>query len=101
MCVSEFRRENSDLLLAEAESSTQLWQTQPEAMAAALARLERGARDHRRPRWCGPVKQGPDSSGADGFLPWSPRAADAHGVWCRVCSGTLAPIQLRIASAHR
>ena len=40
------------LLLADVEGSTRLWETQPEEMTAAVARLDRiAARRHRRPWW--------------------------------------------------
>ena len=67
-------------------------------MAAALARL-----DHVVPEiiaahdGVGPVKQGPDSSGADGFLAVFPRAADALAFAVEFQRAPLAPIQLRIA----
>ena len=99
MCVSEFLPTRTvTLLLAEADGSTQLWQNQPEAMAGALARL-----DHAVPEiiaahdGVGPVKQGPDSSGADGFLAVFPRAADALAFAVELQLAPLAPIQLRIA----
>ena len=99
MCASEFLPTRTvTLLLVEAESSTQLWQTQPEATAAALARL-----DHAVPEiiaahnGVGPVKQCPHTSGADGFLAVFTRAADALAFAVELQRAPLAPIQLRIA----
>ena len=48
--VSELPTGTVTLLLADVEGSTRLWQTQPEEMTAAIARLDRiGVRGHLRP----------------------------------------------------
>ena len=86
------------LLLAEAESSTQLWQTQPEATAAALARLDDAVPEIIAAHdGVGPVQQGPYGSGTDGFLAVFPRAADALAFAVELQLAPLTPIQLRIA----
>ena len=62
------------LLLADVEGSTRLWQTQPEEMTAAVARLDRTVSDviaaHDGVR---PVEQGE----GDSFVVAFARAADA------------------------
>ena len=40
------------LLLADVEGSTRLWETQPEEMAAAVARLDRALAESSPLRWC-------------------------------------------------
>lgn len=86
------------LLLAEAETSTQLWQTQPEATAAALAQLDDVVPTIIAAHaGVGPVKQGPDAGGTDGFLAVFPRAADALAFAVELQRAPLAPLQLRIA----
>ena|SRR5689334_1604387 len=81
------------LLLADIEGSTRLWETQPERMAAALARLDRvlaqlvyltnGVR---------PVAQGE----GDSFVVAFSRAGDAVACALAIQQAGLAPIRLRI-----
>jgi class 3 adenylate cyclase len=81
------------LLLADVEGSTQLWQSQPEAMAAAIARLNTTVgkliSEHDGVR---PVEQGE----GDSFVAAFARASD--GVACAVDlqRTDLTPIKLRI-----
>jgi predicted ATPase/class 3 adenylate cyclase/DNA-binding CsgD family transcriptional regulator len=98
MSVSEFLPTRTvTLLLADVEGSTQLWQTQPQAMAAALARLDHAVSNMIAAHdGVGPVKQGLDGGGADGFLAMFSRAADALAFAVELQRAPLAPIQLRI-----
>jgi predicted ATPase/class 3 adenylate cyclase/DNA-binding CsgD family transcriptional regulator len=81
------------LLLADVEGSTRLWQTQPEEMTAAIARLDRavcyiiGAHDGVRP-----VEQGE----GDSFVVAFARASDAVACALELQRAPLAPIRLRI-----
>ncbi|MCV6974766.1 helix-turn-helix transcriptional regulator [Mycobacterium bourgelatii] len=81
------------LLFADIEGSNLLWETQPEAMAAALTRLDRlvfniiGAHGG-----IGPVKQGTD----EGFVAMFARATDALACAVELQRAPLAPIQLRV-----
>lgn len=81
------------LLFADIEGAALLWETQPEAMAAALTRLDRlvfnviGAH-----AGIGPVKQGAD----DGFVAMFARATDALACAVELQRAPLAPIQLRV-----
>jgi predicted ATPase/class 3 adenylate cyclase/DNA-binding CsgD family transcriptional regulator len=81
------------LLLADVEGSTRLWQTQPEEMTAAVARLDQAlsvviaAHDGVRP-----VEQGE----GDSFVVAFARAADAVGCALELQRAPLAPIRLRI-----
>jgi class 3 adenylate cyclase len=81
------------LLLADVEGSTRLWQTQPEEMTAAVARLDRVVCDivaaHNGVR---PVEQGE----GDSFVVAFARAADAVGCALELQRTPLAPIRLRI-----
>ncbi len=81
------------LLLADVEGSTRLWETQPEQMTAAFARLDRELSDlvaaHRGVR---PVEQGEGDSFVVGFARASDAVACAHGLQ----RAPLAPICLRI-----
>ena len=81
------------LLLADVEGSTRLWETQPDAMKAAVARLDRTLADavaaHRGVR---PVEQGE----GDSFVIAFARAADAVGCALDLQRAPLAPIKLRI-----
>ena len=81
------------LLLADVEGSTRLWETQPEQMTAAFARLDRELSDlvaaHRGVR---PVEQGEGDSFVVGFARASDAVACAHGLQ----RAPLAPISLRI-----
>src|SRR5258705_22463 len=81
------------LLLADVEGSTRLWQTQPEEMTAAIARLDRtvcaviSAHDGVRP-----VEQGE----GDSFVVAFARASDAVACALELQRAPLAPIRLRI-----
>ena len=81
------------LLLADVEGSTRLWETQPEVMAAAVARLDRAlceavtAHDGVRP-----VEQGE----GDSFVIAFGRASDAVACALDLQRAPLAPIRLRI-----
>src|SRR6202041_2254546 len=81
------------LLLADVEGSTRLWETQPEEMAAAGARLDRtlpeavAANDGVRP-----VEQGE----GDSFVVAFGRASDAVACALQLQRAPLAPIRLRI-----
>ena len=81
------------LLLADVEGSTRLWETQPDAMKAAVARLDRTLADavaaHRGVR---PVEQGE----GDSFVIAFARAADAVACALTLQQAPLAPIKLRI-----
>ena len=63
LVVSELPTGTVTLLLADVEGSTRLWQTQPDEMSAAIARLDRSLSDllaaHRGVR---PVEQGEGDS---------------------------------------
>src|ERR1700730_18296327 len=81
------------LLLADVEGSTRLWETQPEVMTAAIARLNQvvceviAAHDGVRP-----VEQGE----GDSFVAAFARASDAVAAALQLQRGPLAPIRLRI-----
>ena len=81
------------LLLADVEGSTRLWQTQPEEMTAAIARLDCivceviAAHDGVRP-----VEQGE----GEGFVVAFGRASDAVACALALQRAPLAPIRLRI-----
>src|SRR6201984_2336379 len=81
------------LLLADVEGSTRLWDTQPEEMTAAFARLDRGGSDlissHGGVR---PVEQGE----GDSFVLAFARASDAVACALGLQRAPLAPISLRI-----
>jgi predicted ATPase/class 3 adenylate cyclase len=81
------------LLLADVEGSTRLWETQPEEMTAAIARLNRTASDlianHDGVR---PVEQGE----GDSFVAAFARASDAVACALELQRAPLAPIRLRI-----
>jgi predicted ATPase/class 3 adenylate cyclase/DNA-binding CsgD family transcriptional regulator len=81
------------LLLADVQGSTQLWETQPEAMGAAVARLDQRLADavtaHHGVR---PVEQGE----GDSFVIAFARAADAVACALDLQRAPLAPIKLRI-----
>jgi predicted ATPase/class 3 adenylate cyclase/DNA-binding NarL/FixJ family response regulator len=81
------------LLLADVEGSTRLWQTQPEQMTAAVARLDRTLADvvaaHGGVR---PVEQGE----GDSFVVAFGRAGDAVACALALQRAPLAPIRLRI-----
>ena len=81
------------LLLADVEGSTQLWETQPEEMTAAFARLDHALCDlvfaHGGVR---PVEQGE----GDSFVAAFARASDAVVCALELQRAPLAPIRLRI-----
>jgi predicted ATPase/class 3 adenylate cyclase/DNA-binding CsgD family transcriptional regulator len=81
------------LLLADVEGSTRLWQTQPEEMTAAIARLDHTVCDiiaaHDGVR---PVEQGE----GDSFVVAFARASDAVACALALQRAPLAPIRLRI-----
>src|SRR5882762_7385593 len=81
------------LLLADVEGSTQLWETQPEAMTAAIARMNQTASklvaEHDGVR---PVEQGE----GDSFVAAFARAGDAVACALELQRTNLSPIRLRI-----
>ncbi|OBA83595.1 transcriptional regulator [Mycobacterium sp. 1164966.3] len=81
------------LLLADVEASTRLWETQPEEMTAAVARLDRTLADllaaHGGVR---PVEQGE----GDSFVVAFARATEAAACALELQRAPLAPIRLRI-----
>ncbi len=81
------------LLLADVEGSTRLWETQPDEMTAALARLNHVVCDvitaHEGVR---PVEQGE----GDSFVAAFARASDAVAAALELQRAPLAPIRLRI-----
>ena len=81
------------LLLADVEGSTRLWQTQPDEMTAAVARLDHTLTDllaaHGGVR---PVEQGE----GDSFVAAFSRASDAVACALQLQGAPLAPIRLRI-----
>ncbi len=81
------------LLLADVEGSTRLWETQPEPMTAALARMNQTAStliaEHDGVR---PVEQGE----GDSFVAAFARAGDAVACALDLQRAELAPINLRI-----
>ena len=81
------------LLLADVEGSTRLWETQPEQMTAAVARLNQTVNDiiaaHDGVR---PVEQGE----GDSFVAAFARASDAVAAALELQRAPLAPIRLRI-----
>ena len=81
------------LLLADVEGSTRLWETQPDAMAAAIARLDQAVFEaiavHDGVR---PVEQGE----GDSFVIAFARASDAVACAVALQRVPLAPIKLRI-----
>lgn len=91
--VSELPTGTVTLLLADVEGSTRLWQTQPDDMGAAVARLDRAVSDlvaqHGGVR---PVEQGE----GDSFVVAFARASDAAAFALRLQLTPLAPISLRI-----
>src|SRR5262245_17882041 len=81
------------LLLADVENSTHLWESQPEAMTAAIAILNRTAgqliAEHSGVR---PIEQGE----GDSFVAAFARASDAVACALQLQRTDLAPIKLRI-----
>ena len=86
------------LLLADVEGSTRLWETQPEAMKAAVARLDQTLSEavatHHGVR---PVEQGE----GDSFVIAFARAADAVACALELQRAPLAPIKSAHRRAHR
>ena len=91
--VSELPTGTVTLLLADVEGSTRLWQTQPEEMTAAIARLDRTVcaviSAHHGVR---PVEQGE----GDSFVVAFTRASNAVACALELQRAPLAPIRLRI-----
>ena len=81
------------LLLADVEGSTRLWETQPAAMTAAMARMNQVVSDtiatHSGVR---PVEQGE----GDSFVAAFARASDAVACALELQRAPLAPIRLRV-----
>src|SRR6201995_1084036 len=81
------------LLLADAEDSTRLWETQPEQMAAAVARLQRALSEaifeHDGVQLGGRGE-------SDSFVVAFARASDAVACALQLQRAPLAPIRLRI-----
>ena len=91
--VSELPTGTVTLLLADVEGSTRLWETQPEEMTAAVARLDQEVAGaiaaHGGIR---PVEQGE----GDSFVVAFARASDAVACAMDLQRASLAPIKLRI-----
>ena len=91
--VSELPTGTVTLLLADVEGSTRLWEAGPDAMADAVARLDRCLTDlvssHHGVR---PVEQGE----GDSFVVAFARASDAVACALKLQRAPLAPIRLRI-----
>ena len=91
--MSELPTGTVTLLLADVEGSTRLWETQPDAMKAAVERLDQTLADvvaaHHGVR---PVEQGE----GDSFVIAFTRAADAIACALDLQRAPLAPIKLRI-----
>jgi predicted ATPase/class 3 adenylate cyclase/DNA-binding CsgD family transcriptional regulator len=91
--VSELPTGTVTLLLADVEGSTRLWQTQPDEMSVAIARLDRAVSDlvaaHNGVR---PVEQGE----GDSFVVAFGRASDAAAFALQLQLMPLSPISLRI-----
>ncbi len=91
--VGELPTGTVTLLLADVEGSTRLWETQPEEMTAAVARLDRTLTDlvgdHGGVR---PVEQGE----GDSFVLAFSRAREAVACALALQRAALAPIRLRI-----
>ena len=91
--VSELPTGTVTLLLADVEGSTRLWQTQPDEMNAAIARLDGVLSDlvgaHHGVR---PVEQGE----GDSFVVAFARASDAVACALQLQLAPLSPISLRI-----
>jgi predicted ATPase/class 3 adenylate cyclase/DNA-binding CsgD family transcriptional regulator len=91
--MSELPTGTVTLLLADVEGSTRLWETQPDVMTAAVARLDETLSEaiatHHGVR---PVEQGE----GDSFVVAFARAADAVACALELQRSPLAPIKLRI-----
>jgi predicted ATPase/class 3 adenylate cyclase/DNA-binding CsgD family transcriptional regulator len=91
--VGELPTGTVTLLLADVEGSTALWETQPEEMTAAVARLDRTLTDLLAARGgVRPVEQGE----GDSFVVAFPRATAAAVCALELQRAPLAPIRLRI-----
>src|SRR6516162_9136590 len=91
--VSELPTGTVTLLLADVEGSTRLWQTRPEEMAAAVARLDQAVSEAIAAReGIRPVEQGE----GDSFVIAFARASDAVACALDLQRAPLAPIRLRI-----
>ncbi|MEB3061216.1 LuxR C-terminal-related transcriptional regulator [Mycolicibacter sp. MYC101] len=91
--VSELPTGTVTLLLADVEGSTQLWETQPEQMTAAIAQLDRTLAEVLSARGgVRPVEQGE----GDSFVAAFARASDAVACALELQRAPLAPIRLRI-----
>ena len=91
--LSELPSGTVTLLLADVQGSTRLWQTQPEEMTAAIARLDRTVCQvisaHHGVR---PIEQGE----GDSFVVAFARASNAVACALELQHAPLAPIRLRI-----
>lgn len=91
--MSELPTGTVTLLLADVEGSTRLWQSQPDEMSAAVARLDRALSDlvaaHNGVR---PIEQGE----GDSFVVAFGRASDAVACALQLQLAPLSPISLRI-----
>ena len=91
--LSELPTGTVTLLLADVEGSTRLWESEPDQMADAVARLDRALADlvasHNGVR---PVEQGE----GDSFVVAFARATDAVACALKLQQAPLAPIRLRI-----
>ena len=91
--VSELPTGTVTLLLADVEGSTGLWETEPDQMSDAVARLDRALTDlvasYKGVR---PVEQGE----GDSFVVAFARAGDAVACALKLQQAPLAPIRLRI-----
>jgi class 3 adenylate cyclase len=91
--VSELPTGTVTLLLADVGGSTRLWETQPDAMAAAIALLDKTLCDlTARYHGVRPVEQGE----GDSFILAFARASDAVACALALQRAPLAPIRLRI-----
>jgi class 3 adenylate cyclase len=91
--VSELPTGTVTLLLADVGGSTRLWETQPDAMAAAIALLDKTLCDlTARYHGVRPVEQGE----GDSFVLAFARASDAVACALALQRAPLAPIRLRI-----
>src|ERR1700752_4698980 len=91
--VSELPTGTVTLLLADVEGSTRLWQTQPDDMTAAVARLDSTLADLLTAQGgVRPVEQGE----GDSFVTAFARASDAVACALDLQQAPLAPILLRI-----
>src|ERR1700759_683988 len=80
-------------VLADAEDSTRLWETQPEQMAAAIARLQRALAEA---IFKHDGVQLVDQGEGDRCVPPCPRASNGGGCGLKLHRAPLAPIRLRI-----